>query len=100
MPTGGHGQRRDPKHYQSHTVKVVEGKDGVKVHTKDLSDLVHESCLVDGEDRHVVSGFIAETRRMTGIQSWAPTLRRSQGEGHTRVLQVILECGVTESWSL
>ena len=43
-----------------HTVKVVEGDNGVKVHAKDLPQLGHQGRVVGGEDCHVVSRLIPE----------------------------------------
>lgn len=40
---------------QCHTIKVVKGDNGIKVHAKDLAQLVHQRRVICGEDGNVVS---------------------------------------------
>ena len=46
---------------QCHTVKVVERENHIKVHSKDLSQLVHQCRVINGENGHVVSRLVSET---------------------------------------
>lgn len=44
---------------QCRTIKVVERDNGIKVHAKDLSQPVHDHCIIGRVDSNVVSRLIS-----------------------------------------
>lgn len=55
---GFEGRAREVKvlsGFHCHTVKVVERDNHIKVHSKDLFQLVHQGRVIHGENSNVVS---------------------------------------------